>query len=515
VLVNLIGNAIKFTASGEVTLSVMQDGESADAVTLWFLVNDTGIGISSTDQERLFTPFVQVDGTSTRKFGGTGLGLAISKQLVTLLGGRVGVASVAGEGSTFWFTTPVAKDHREAPQPKRAALVGMKALLIDGDDVNRLMMRRHLTSCGMEVSEAIGVAEAMESLREAALTRPFDVLVVEMQLPKSDGLALTRAVRAEEFDVIAQTPVVLVTAIGRRKSDSDSFRASGVSAFVIKPVRQSQIAGAIAGVIGQKQTATASLPSERPSDSMHLPSPRVLVVEDNVVNQKVALGQLRHLGYDAEVVGSGNDAIRAAREGQYDLILLDCQMPDLDGYDVAHAIRGMEQGKRHVPIVAMTAHVMEGERERCITSGMDDYLAKPVSTSRLAETLSRWIRLPSPASATLDEGKLAGLHEIGRSNPQFLSTITSLFREDALVRLHDLHDALESGNHEELGRAAHALKSSSGNVGARRIYEICATLEEGVINGSVEGAADLIGQLAAELDVAIAALHQSATGGKT
>ena len=518
VLVNLIGNAIKFTASGDVTLSVMQDADSPQSVTLWFLVNDTGIGISATDQERLFTPFVQVDGTTTRKFGGTGLGLAISKQLAILLGGRIGVASVAGEGSTFWFTAPVAKDHQQPAAPKRAALVGLRALLVDGDEVNRLMVRRHLISCGMEVSEAGGVEEALDSLRHAALTQPFDLAVVEMQLPRSDGLALTRAIRAEEYDVIARTPVVLLTAIGRRKSDSDSFRASGVSTFVIKPVRQSLIATAIASVVDQKSAsakapappgtdATGPVESQRP--------PRILVVEDNVVNQKVAIGQLRHLGYDADVVGSGTEAIKVAREGHYDLILLDCQMPDIDGYEVAQAIRGIERGERHVSIVAMTAHVMEGERERCVASGMDDYLAKPVSTSRLGQTMSRWVRPPSRMNDTLDEVKLAGLHQIASTNPQFMTNITSLFREDALVRLHDLQDALDSGNVEELGRAAHALKSSSGNVGAKRIYTICATIEENALSGSVEGAAELIGQLAAELDVAVAALHRSAAGGKT
>ncbi|MEO6260555.1 MAG: PAS domain S-box protein [Thermoanaerobaculia bacterium] len=517
VLVNLIGNAIKFTAAGDVTLSVMQDADSPDAVTLWFLVNDTGIGISPDDQERLFTPFVQVDGTTTRRFGGTGLGLAISKQLALLLGGRIGVASVAGEGSTFWFTAPVAKDHRQAAPPKRAALVGLRALLVDGDEMNRLMVRRHLTSCGMEVSEASGEDEALEALRTAALSQPFDLAVVEMQLPRSDGLALTRAIRAEDYDVIARTPVVLLTVIGRRKSDSDSFRASGVSTFVMKPVRQSQLATAIASVIDQKPLVAKSAEvMERNAASVAASRrPRILVVEDNVVNQKVALGQLRHLGYDADVVGSGTEAIRVARDGSYDLILLDCQMPDIDGYDVAQAIRGIESGERRMPIVAMTAHAMEGERERCIAAGMDDYLAKPVSTSRLAETMSRWVKPPNLMDETLDEIKLAGLQQIASSNPQFMTNITSLFREDGLVRMHDLQDALDSGNVEELGRAAHALKSSSGNVGAKRIYSICATIEENALRGSLEGAAELIGQLAAELDVAVAALHRSAAGGKT
>jgi CheY-like chemotaxis protein len=236
-----------------------------------------------------------------------------------------------------------------------------------------------------------------------------------------------------------------------------------------------------------------------------------LVVEDNVVNQKVAVGQLRLLGLDAKVAGSGAEAIDTLREGGYDLILLDCQMPDVDGYEVAAEIRRLENGERRIPIVAVTAYVLEGERERCLAAGMDDYLPKPVSTVRLAETLGQWIRMPAQPDPALDSDKLAGLKEMAKTNPRFMTDITTLFREDALLRLHDLRDSIEADNAERLARAAHALKSSSGNVGAKRIYTLCAAIEENARAGSISGASALVDQLVAELDVAVAALSRSAT----
>ena len=511
IIVNLVGNAIKFTPEGEVTLSVMQDSESESGVTLWFLVNDTGIGIAGSDQERLFTPFMQVDGKTNRKFGGTGLGLAISKELVTLLGGRIGVASVPSEGSTFWFTVPMEKDSRAARAPKRLALAGLRALVVDGDDVNRLMLRRHLSSAAMRVDEAADADAAMDRIRAAALAQPYDIVVIDMQLPRSDGLALSRAIRAEEFDVIARTPIVLITAIGRRKSDVEAFRASGVNSFIIKPVRQSQLTSAVVAVIGDRGEQTiAPAPSSAETGAAEtiVRLPRVLVVEDNVVNQKVAAGQLRMLGVEAQVAGNGAEAIAALRRGGFDAVLLDCQMPDVDGYEVAKEIRRLEQGANRIPIVAMTAYVLDGERERCLAAGMDDYLSKPVSTARLGETLGRWVRMPEPA---VDADKVAGLKEMAKSNPRFLTDITALFREDALMRLHDLRDSLRAGNPEQLAHAAHALKSSSGNVGAKRIYTLCIAIEENARAGKMGGASELVEQIAVELDVAVAALSRSAT----
>ena len=500
VLINLVGNAVKFTESGEVNLSVMQENDTSNQVMLWFLVNDTGIGITDADQQRLFTPFTQADGTTTRRFGGTGLGLAISKQLVDMMGGRIGVASVSGEGSTFWFTASFAKVTGESEL--KTALAGVRALLVDSNEVNRLVLHRHLTSSSVAVEEVSTAATALEALRsQAAKGNAFDVIILEMQLAGTDGIAVTRAIRADP--VLKETPIVLITAIGRRKSDIDFFKAEKIDTFVMKPVRRAQLAAAIAQVIRRQPVFE---PPKEVSAAVSTPA-RILVVEDNLVNQKVAAGQLRHLGHDSEVVGSGTNAIEAIRRQSWDLILLDCQMPDIDGYDVARAIRRIEGGARRVPIVAMTAHALDGEREKCLAAGMDDYLCKPVSTQRLGAVLARW--LGTRDTEVVDAEKVSVLKELARSNPTFLRDITGLFREDATLRLHELRDSVISGNPDRLARAAHALKSSSGNIGATRMYTLCTTIEANAQEGTVDGAAEIVEQLARELDLALEALGRA------
>ncbi len=523
VLINLVGNAIKFTETGEVSLSVMpEDGVPQDAspdfdetsasarpaeadshteaaageksLNLWFLVNDTGIGINEGDQARLFAPFVQADGTTTRRFGGTGLGLAISKQLIDMMGGRIGVASVPGEGSTFWFTAGFEKDVRPEVNVDSGALAGAHAVLVDSNEMNRLMLHRHLSSSGMTVSEA-----APENAVEVLKQRRADVAVVEMQLEETDGISVIRSIR--EQAELRDLPVVLVTSIGRRKSDIEFFHAEKIDTWVIKPVRRAQLAAAIALVIKRKAEAP-KIEAAAPR-----PSALILVVEDNVINQKVAAGQLRLLGYEPQIVATGSAAIEAVRRQRYDLVLLDCQMPEMDGYEVAVAIRRMEDKERRMPIVAMTAHTAHGEREKCIAAGMDDFMTKPVSTHRLGQVLSRW--LGHRDREIVDHEKVAGLQMLARANPTFMRDITGLFREDSLLRLHELRDALHNGNAQALSRAAHALKSSSGNIGATRMYSIAAMLEGSAMKGDIDGAGQTIDELAAELDRALEALTAS------
>jgi two-component system sensor histidine kinase/response regulator len=496
VLINLVGNAVKFTEAGEVSLSVMvgetQQEAGGENVSLWFLVNDTGIGITEENQARLFMPFMQADGSMTRRFGGTGLGLAISKQLVDMMGGRIGVASVAGEGSTFWFTANFSKDLRPELEVKAGALAGARAVIIDSHPINRLMLRRHLTSSGMHVEEA-APEQAIQQVKDARA----DVIVVEMQLEETDGISVIREIR--EDSALKAIPVVLVTSIGRRKSDVEFFQAEHIDMWVIKPVRRAQLAAAVAQVIRRGDDTTAA-----PTAEVNPPQKRILVVEDNVINQKVAGGQLRLLGYDPDIVASGTAAIEFMRHHRYDLILLDCQMPEMDGYEVASAIRRMENNTRRVPIVAMTAHAAQGERDRCIASGMDDFMTKPVSMQRLGEVLSRW--LGHRESDVIDQGKIAGLQLLGRANPTFMSDITGLFKEDSLMRLHELRGAVAKGDADALMRAAHALKSSSGNIGATRMYSMAAMLEANAKKGEVDTAAAIVEQLAEELDRAMEAL---------
>ncbi|HJT17160.1 MAG TPA: PAS domain S-box protein, partial [Thermoanaerobaculia bacterium] len=482
VLLNLVGNAVKFTEAGEVNLSVMREKDDGDDTELWFLINDTGIGIREEDQQRLFNPFVQADGSTTRKFGGTGLGLAISKQLVDMMGGRIGVASSPGEGSTFWFTARFRKDVRTTDS-RRHALAGIRVLLVDSNELNRLVLRRHLASSSVDVEEAATSSGALEALRRGvAEAHPFDAVVLEMQIEGTDGITVARAIHGDPL--IQKTPIVLVTSIGRRKSDIDFFKNEGIDAFVMKPLRRAQLISALAGVVkGESVRADFSRPAEA---GPHTEKRKILVVEDNVINQKVAVGQLKVLGYEADVANNGTEAIRAVHDRDYDLILLDCQMPDIDGYQVARAIRQMGGKTRRVPIVAMTAHTMEGEREKCLASGMDDYLAKPVSTQRLNAALVRWL---GTREEVVDREKIAGLQQLARANPSFMRDITGLFREDAALRIHELRDAAGRKDAETIGRAAHALKSSSGNIGASRMYSLCASIESAARQQNLGGIA--------------------------
>ncbi|HEY6895496.1 MAG TPA: response regulator [Rhodanobacteraceae bacterium] len=362
------------------------------------------------------------------------------------------------------------------------------------------MLRRHLTSSAMQVEEAATPNDAIDMLRR----EPFDAIVLEMQLDSTDGITVARAIHSDAQ--IQKTPIVLVTSIGRRKSDIEFFKNERIDAFVMKPVRRAQLVSALAGVVkGEGVRAEFSRPAEA---GPHTDKKKILVVEDNIVNQKVAVGQLKVLGYESDVASNGTEAIRAVHERDYDLILLDCQMPDIDGYQVARAIRQMGSKTRRVPIVAMTAHTMEGEREKCLSAGMDDYLAKPVSTQRLNAALVRWL---GSREDVVDREKIAGLQQLARANPTFMRDITGLFREDAVLRIHELRDAAARNEAETIARAAHALKSSSGNIGAARMYSLCASIESTARQGNLSGVAEIVEQLASELDAALRALSESSS----
>ena len=519
VLLNLVGNAIKFTDTGEVTVSVMQQRDSGSSVLLTFLVNDTGIGIAEEAQQRLFTPFAQADGTTTRRFGGTGLGLAISKQLVEMMAGQIGVASAPGEGSTFWFTLPLQK--QEGPDLIASDEIGARrALVIDPNEVNRLALRRQLASSGIETVDLadpeLAVARISRAMEEG---KPFDVIIFEMQMSPIDGLSLARMIRADR--VTSEVPLVLVTRIGRRQSDVEAFQAAGIDAFVLKPVRRATLISAVTAAVRKAPWTLHSRPDTTPLINRRA---RILLVEDNIVNQKVAVGQLRDLSYEVDVVGNGLEAVAAFRKQQFDLILMDCQMPVMDGYEAATEIRRLEASRRRTPIIAMTAHALEGERDRCLLAGMDDYLAKPVSQEKLRATLERWLGgggsqsrevsdapLASEKTSSVDHERVRSLMQIGRTDRQFISGLMNAFRQDVPVRLDAMREALAARDREAFARASHALKSSSGNVGASRMHHLCAEAEARARagNGWVEIGSRVLEELQTEFMTATKALEQA------
>jgi signal transduction histidine kinase/DNA-binding response OmpR family regulator len=399
VLTNLVSNAVKFAARGEVIVRATKESETASHVQICFSVTDTGIGISETAQVRLFQAFVQADGSTTRKYGGTGLGLAISKQLVGLMGGEIRMESVPGKGSTFWFTARFEKQLHvvKTLSVPHASLDGFRVLIVDDNATNRTILIYQTASWKMIPSEAEDGNRALDLLRAAAQHEPYDIVLMDMDMPGIDGFDLARTIKADPS--IAAVPLVLMTSFGQR-GDGRVAREIGIAAYLTKPVRESQLFDCLvtfldrSGVMSTQSNAatparlvTRYAFKERETMARKL----ILVAEDNTVNQLVAVRQLENMGYRADVVANGREAVEVLSRISYDLVLMDCQMPEMDGYEATAAIRLREGQSRHTPIIAMTAGAMEGEREKCLAAGMNDYVSKPVKSEALRAMLAQWL----------------------------------------------------------------------------------------------------------------------------
>jgi PAS domain S-box-containing protein len=400
VLTNLLVNGIKFTEKGEVVLRVRKEEETETHATIRFEVADTGIGIPPEVQRRLFQAFTQADSSTTRRYGGTGLGLAIAKQLVAIMDGKIGVDSEPGKGSTFWFSARFEKQ-TGASKPVRFQnrnLFNLRVLVVDDNATNRQILRHQLFAWKMEKGSAASGFEALKILREAAAAgTPYHLALLDMQMPEMDGLTLAHAIKSEPE--IADTRLIILTSLGKVMS-TDEFKAAGIDAYLVKPVKQSRLFDAVVSTMQTSpaviygKAADASQPVE-PIDPS-LARLRILVAEDNQVNQKVALGQLQRLGYAAQAVGNGVEVLKALENNVYDIIFMDCQMPKLDGFETTRRIREREKespgeggARPPVHIVAMTADAMQGDRERCIAAGMNDYVSKPVHLGELRASLER------------------------------------------------------------------------------------------------------------------------------
>ena len=397
VLVNLVGNAIKFTHSGRVLVHVAKLEETIGDVQISFQVSDTGIGLSEEAVRGLFQAFVQADGSTTRKFGGTGLGLAISKQLVELMGGEIGVESAVGQGSTFWFTVrlpkqPILLTDDDAPTEQMFDFSTTRTLIV-GTSGTGEVLREQLTSWGMGIHALTDGQEALGALQEAAAGgQPYHFILADAQLPGIDGPTLAHTVKRDP--ALAAARVILLLAPGQR-STFPCGEGGDISACLHKPVKRSQLHGVFRGLLtnGMPPPVVAPkppvvVPPVRPAKGKGV---RVLVVEDNQVNQKVVIKQLQKIGFKADAVGNGVEALEATAKVAYDVVLMDCQMPEMDGFTATREIRRREANVGlHTPIVALTANALEGDRERCLAAGMDDYLSKPVKIEQLRATLERW-----------------------------------------------------------------------------------------------------------------------------
>ena len=530
VIMNLLGNAVKFTEEGEVSLTVKlvgQDEEEEEAL-LRFEIRDSGIGISSEARSKLFRAFSQADGTTTRRYGGTGLGLAISKQIVEMMGGEIGVESQSGRGSKFWFTARFRRRTSGSEESGQdVTFAGKRALIVDDNATSRSMLSRMLSKWDM-VCTAVGNGEvALQELRRAARSSDsYVVAVVDMGMPDMDGKTLARRIKDEKS--LARTQVVLLTSLGQK--GERSVADTSVSAWTSKPVKESALHDAmmtalslttsgsgLRGSPGRKETA---LPREALSPWK---TTRILIAEDHEVNQKVTVKMLEKLGYRADVASNGREAVKAFDRNRYDIILMDCSMPEMDGFEAARAIRATEAGYR-TAIIAMTANALEGDRERCLAAGMDDYIAKPVDRSELAHKLARWSSTAIEGAKGLDETapaddrltsvdttRLAELAELSDDDdPQWMMTLISRFLKDTAARLIQLHAAAESDDPGALKDVAHALKGSAWNMGAGPLANHAQRLQLIGQSGTTDGAAEAIEALEQELTVVRMQLEKAA-----
>jgi signal transduction histidine kinase/DNA-binding response OmpR family regulator len=420
IITNLAGNAIKFTHKGEIVISAAVDSESDGFVVIRFKVQDTGIGIPEDRLAAIFNPFTQVDGSTTRKYGGTGLGLAICKQLTELMGGEIGVESEAGKGSTFWFTARLEKQTGipiSSEVSVHMDITGTKILVVDDNATNRMLMITLLSHWGCRYETADDGETGLALLHEAfEQNDPFRLALIDQQMPGMDGSELGSRIKADPL--LESTLMIMVTSLGQRGAAA-VIKEIGFAGYLAKPVRQSQLYDCISIVLARANQkfddskTSGGLVTRHTVAEFSKHCARILLAEDNAINQKVAQAMLNRLGFKADVVGNGHEALRALEMINYDLVLMDCLMPDMDGYEATATIRNPESKvlNHAVPIIAMTANAMKGDREQCFKAGMDDYLAKPVSKKELAEVLEKWLT-PSEQQDKMEcEHKVSPLEE--------------------------------------------------------------------------------------------------------
>jgi two-component system, sensor histidine kinase and response regulator len=487
VLMNLISNAIKFTEQGEVVVSVSATANDGRAA-LRFAVRDTGIGIAPEHVGSVFKEFTQADSTMTRRYGGTGLGLAISQRLVTLMGGQLTVTSEVSRGSEFAFTIALPV---ETASPTRAtglaALGGRRMLIVDDNQTNRRILREMLAAEGIQVDEAATAAEGLDALRRAR----YDLAILDVQMPDMDGFQLAMAVRGEKK--IARTNLLMLTSAGQR-GDGERCRELGIRGYLTKPISRADLLEALGTVLAApaEESGTPDVIT-RHTIAESRKSLRVLLAEDNPVNQQVAVAMLVKRGHEVFVASNGREAVDAVRDRDYDVVLMDIQMPEMDGFEATHAIRALPKGE-DLSIIGLTAHALSGERERCLSHGMTDYLAKPFKAHELfalVEGSGEPRTAPAAAAPTLAppvdlEGFRTTLREAGAE--QALYSIIDTFVRQAPDRLAALAAAVTSGTGAEIARAAHVYRGAAATIGARELAELLERVETPARAGDIEQA---------------------------
>ena len=531
ILMNLISNAIKFTSNGEVILRAELRSQTSTTATIYFAIIDTGLGITSEDQSKLFTPFTQVDASTTRKYGGTGLGLAICKQLVSLMGGEIGVESQLAKGSKFWFEVTLAKQLYPISSEgngfanangERELLLNRRLLVVDDNATNRKIIHHQATRWGMLVDQAASATTALQAIQEAAKQKNlYDIAVVDMQMPEIDGMTLGEQIKANS--AIAGLPLIMLTSTNQRDEIQRALKI-GFAAYLVKPVKPSRLLDTIMTILGTQMEQEKSevrsqelkLKNHENNSNYHSPgSPklRILLAEDNLVNQKVALKQLQSLGYSADVAGNGKEVLQLLEKIPYDLILMDCQMPVLDGFETTKEIHRWQESSfassRRPVVVAMTANAMKEDQQMCLDAGMDDYLSKPVTKQKLAAALQRWGSVIFKAKEIAATEQISTtdvslvnlpidwerLHQLSENNPEFELELLQIFVEDIQPRLEVIKIAITAHDFGQIAREAHQIKGASANVGATTMHLAAEKLEQLAYNQERRGTTNFISEL--------------------
>jgi signal transduction histidine kinase/CheY-like chemotaxis protein/HPt (histidine-containing phosphotransfer) domain-containing protein len=517
ILINLVSNAIKFTEKGEVVVKATLEDENTTHATILFNVVDTGIGIPEDRIDRLFKSFSQVDSSTTRKFGGTGLGLTISKQLTELMGGQIGVKSKEGKGSTFWFTAILEKQ----PEGKKEIVIvpkdirGKHILIVDDNATSRFVLREQLKLWGCTYGEASSGTQALEELRLAMVGNdPFEIAIIDMQMPEMDGETLGRKIKQDPD--LKNTILVLLTSMGKR-GDAKRIEEKGFAAYLTKPVKQSQFYDCLTTLTSTKeemlkdQPATIVTRHSIAEDKKQ--KQRILLVEDNITNQKVALNILKKFGYNADAASNGKEAVKALEMKPYDIVLMDCQMPEMDGYEATGEIRNPESKvlDHKVPVIALTAHAMKGDREKCLEAGMDDYLCKPVNPQELCDILEKWVAKQnyslqeettvSDIKPVQDIFDKASLIDRLMGDEELANKILGEFLEDVRRMITALKEALDNDDASLVQHRAHTLNGASATVGAVALQEMAHHIEVAGEAGDLDKAGSLVTKINEQLEM--------------
>ncbi len=515
ILINLADNAIKFTTCGEVAVLATLAQATESHIVIHFSVRDTGIGIPREKQELIFQSFTQVDASTTRKYGGTGLGLAISKRLVDMMNGEIGVRSEAGKGAEFWFTARFARSAESTADAQRRKVTtnlrGIRILVVDDNATNRDVLMPQLRLWEAKPSEAPDGPSALRALYQALEDRsPFQLAILDMQMPVMDGEALGRAIRSD--NKLQDTHLIMMSSVARR-GDADRMADIGFSAFLAKPVRQSDLYDSLVSALAGQTLAPAKqapTPAQN-SQALKWEGLRILLAEDNITNQQVALGILRKLGMRAEAVADGAEAVKALQSIDYDLVFMDVQMPVMNGYEATRAIRDPLSGvtNQRVPIIAMTAHAMEGDREKCLNAGMNDYIPKPVSAQILADVLAKWLPArPNPGESRAeqpdDDASMQkeavifdrqAFMERMMGDEELVRAAISVFLEDMPRQIDALEKYLFAGDATGAGRQAHTIKGAAANLGGEALKAVAARIEELTKNREIKTAQQQVNEL--------------------